>query len=349
MGWAEYGTIGALQRIVQGLDFLLELKNLQIAKDREPLNYDLGAGELGVVLGRNHSGKTQLARTLAGLEEPFGGRLLLDGQDITGCSPGQRSVALVYQAFVNYPNFTVAENIASPLRARGERSSKRVARLVDEIADQLGLRDMLRRFPDQLSGGQQQRVAIARALAKAPRLLVLDEPLVNLDLKLRESFAVELRELMHRQGTAALYTTTDPREAFNLGDSVLLLENHQRVQAGTPLELYLHPASEAAADLMSDPGVNVWLNAGVRHAVRPEELDLQPGAASDVKFAVRLLSTETNGQETFLHVQTDSGAHWVARVAGLPVGLREGAELSLFAPADAVMRFAEPVQGAARG
>ena len=320
---------------------MLKLQNVQLADGRSPLNYELGDGELAVVLGRNHSGKTRLARTIAGLQAPLSGALLLDGEDITRHSPGERSVSLVYQAFVNYPNLTVAQNIASPMRARGEYSTDRVA----ELARQLGLEELLDRLPDQLSGGQQQRVAIARALAKRPRVLVLDEPLVNLDFKLRESFAAELREVMRQRGTAAVYTTSDPREAFNLADVVLLLDDHEVVQAGAPLDVYLQPANAAAADLMSDPGVNLWRDGGVLRGVRPEQLELQAADAADVEFPVTLLSVETDGQETFLHVQPRWDNHWVARVEGLPRGLREGATMTLYAPADAILTFAGAADG----
>jgi glycerol transport system ATP-binding protein len=316
-------------------DPVLELKNLQLAEGSAPLNFELRDGAVGVVLGRNHSGKTRLARTVAGLDEPVAGRLLLDGEDITDLSPGRRSVGLVYQEFVNYPNLTVAQNIASPLRARGRRRNARVR----EIAAQLGLSETLQRLPQQLSGGQQQRVAIARALAKNPRVLVLDEPLANLDFKLRESFASELRELMHRQGTAALYTSSDPREAFNLGDVVLLLDNHELIQMGSPLQVYMEPVSELAADLMSDPGINRWRRHGVLHGLRPEQLELQASGPDDLEFVVTLLSIETNGQETFLHVQPAWDEHWVARVDGLPQGLHEGTSISLFALAGSVMTF----------
>lgn len=321
---------------------MLELRGLQLAEGCAPLNFELRDGELGVVLGRNHSGKTRLARTVAGLQAPLAGQLWLDGKEITDDPPGRRSVGLVYQAFVNYPNLTVAQNIASPMRARGEPATPRVA----ELAAQLGLSDTLQRLPEQLSGGQQQRVAIARALAKDPRVLVLDEPLVNLDFKLRETFAAELRELMRQRGTAALYTSSDPREAFNLADVVLLLDGHELVQVGSPLQVYLDPVSEVAADLMSDPGVNLWRADGVLHGVRPEQLQLRPADSHDVEFAVTLLSIETNGQETFLHVQPNWDGHWVARVDGFPQGLSEGDSMSLFASADSVMKFGA---GAARG
>ncbi len=327
----EYGTIRRIEEAG-----LLELKDLSLAEDRAPLNFQLGDTQVGVVLGRNHSGKTRLARTVAGLQAPVAGQVFLDGVDVTDQDPARRSVGLVYQAFVNYPTLTVAQNIASPLVARREAPGERVA----QLAALLGLEDVLERLPSQLSGGQQQRVAIARALAKRPRLLVLDEPLVNLDFKLRESFAVELAALMREQGTAALYTTTDPREAFNLADTVLLLHDHQLVQAGAPMDVYQSPASVQAADLMSDPAVNVWRKDSAVYALRPEQLELERGHPDDVEFQVQVLSVETNGYETFLHVRPKWQEHWVARVVGMPQ-VRADASISLFAAVDAVMTFGE--------
>jgi len=289
---------------------------------------------------------------VAGLVAPLAGSLLLDGEDITRQSPGQRSVGLVYQAFVNYPNLTVAQNIASPLLGRPMRWRGRQARRartqgrVAELAAQLGLSEILHRYPEQLSGGQQQRVAIARALAKDARLLVLDEPMVNVDFKLRESFTADLRDLLRRRGTSALYTTSDPREAFNLADVVMLFDRHELVQVGSPLEVYLNPVSAVAADLMSDPGVNLWRDQGALHGVRPEQLELQASSPTDVEFPVQLLSMETNGQQTFLHVRSDWAEHWVARLDEFPAGLVEGTSMPLFASADAIMTFRErPTRG----
>jgi len=266
----------------------------------------------------------------------------LDGEEIGQLPPGKRPVALVYQSFVNYPNLTVAENIASPLRASGAPRAQRRAR-VDELARQLGIFELLERYPEQLSGGQQQRVAIARALAKRARVLVLDEPLVNLDFKLREAFEGELRGLLRAEDLVVVYTTSDPRDAFNLADEVLLLDQHALLQAGAPVEVYRHPSCLAAADLMSDPGINCWHRDDVLHGVRPEQLSVVAAGPDDLAFQAELLSLETNGSQTFLHCRVDV-QHWVARVDGLLLGEgapRVGETVELFATADAVLRFPE--------
>ena len=230
-----------------------------------PVSHRFAPGAITVVLGRNRSGKTRLCRLIAGLEQPASGRIELDGRDITRLPPGRRDVAMVYQAFVNYPHLTVFDNIASPLRAQRAGRDVIDAR-VTEIAARLGLSELLDRLPAQLSGGQQQRVAIGRALAKGARVLVLDEPLVNLDYKLREELEVELRNMLTDGELTVVYTTSDPRDAFNLGDEVVLLEEGRILQSGPPLAVYRAPASEAAANLMSDPGVNRCRNSLSRNS-----------------------------------------------------------------------------------
>ncbi len=292
-----------------------------------------------MVLGRNRSGKSRLCRVIAGLEPAAGGRVELDGKDQSRKSPGRRSVALVYQAFVNYPNLSVFDNIASPLRAQ-RRPAAEVRERVRTIARQLQLDALLERLPAALSGGQQQRLAIGRALAKSARVLVLDEPLVNLDYKLREALEFELRAMLRAEDLAVIYTTSDPRDAFNLGDEVVLLDRGCKLQSGTPLEVYERPLTLAAADLMSDPGVNSLIEAGQACAVRPEHLTLNPEGADSRAFQMQVLSVETNGSETYLH-GTVEGLHWVARLRGLHrVG--SGQTASLYAPREAVLRFPLP-------
>lgn len=307
-----------------------------------PLSHEFTAGAISVILGRNRAGKTQLCRLIAGLEAPARGRILIDGADVTRMPPGRRSVALVYQAFVNYPNLTVFENIASPLRAQrvGEPV---VCERVETIAAQLQLSSLLARRPDQLSGGQQQRLAIGRALAKSARILVMDEPLVNLDYKLREALEVELRTMLHDQALTVIYTTSDPRDAFNLGDEVLLLDDHRLLQAGPPLAVYEHPASPAAAELMSDPGVNRLGEGAATAIVRPEQLSLRAPAAASRAFQMVVLSVETNGSETYLH-GTVGDAHWVARLQGLH-RIDAGQTVTLHATEEAVLRFDGAVHG----
>jgi len=301
-----------------------------------PVSHRFASGAITVVLGRNRSGKTRLCRLIAGLEQPASGRIELDGRDITRLPPGRRDVAMVYQAFVNYPHLTVFDNIASPLRAQRAGRDVIDAR-VTEIAARLGLSELLDRLPAQLSGGQQQRVAIGRALAKGARVLVLDEPLVNLDYKLREELEVELRNMLTDGELTVVYTTSDPRDAFNLGDEVVLLEEGRILQSGPPLAVYRAPASEAAANLMSDPGVNRCRNGSRVCVVRPEHLRIEPVPGAERCFELAVLTVETNGSETYLH-GTVAGEHWVAKLPGLH-RIEPGEQVLLRAPADAVLEF----------
>ncbi|MEQ8859784.1 MAG: ABC transporter ATP-binding protein [Pseudomonadales bacterium] len=307
-----------------------------------PFRHEFASGSIAVVLGRNRSGKTELCRLIAGLATPASGSIVLDGVDVTRTPPGQRSVALVYQAFVNYPNLSVFENIASPLRAR-RLAEAAIRERVERIAVQLQLAPLLERRPDQLSGGQQQRLAVGRALAKGARVLVLDEPLVNLDYKLREALELELRGMLHAESLVVIYTTSDPRDAFNLGDEVLLLDDHRLLQCGRPVEVYERPCSPAAADLMSDPGINRFRDGECTGIVRPEHLGLQAPAAAGREFAMVVLSVETNGSETYLH-GTVGDDHWVAKLKGLH-RVAAGARITLHATAQSVLRFEDSRDG----
>lgn len=325
---------------------MLELRDLVLKSGAGPISHLFPAGRITVVLGRNHSGKTLFCRTLAGLADPLSGDLLLDGRSLIGVGPGKRSVALVYQAFVNYPNWTVFENIASPLVAAGEPRAVIDSRVRD-IAARLGIEALLERHPDALSGGQQQRLAIGRALAKNARLLVMDEPLVNLDFKLRERLQLELTELLKGLELAVIYTSSDPRDAFALGDELVLMADHQVLQSGSPLDVYRAPVSVAAADLMSDPRVNrVPDGNGV---LRPEHLSLHRGEASDLAFGAEVIGCETNGSETFVHCRPDGldpDDHWVARLEGL-TRVTPGSRLSLYAPRENLMTFPDGSAGSA--
>ncbi len=315
---------------------MLNLDNVRLTATSKPLSYEFRQGCITVVLGRNGAGKTRLCRLVAGLEPCPGGDILIDGERVNDLSPGKRSVALVYQAFVNYASLTVEENIASPIRAAKRSKEERRARVL-EIAKQLQLTDLLDRYPEELSGGQQQRVAIGRALAKSAKVLVLDEPLVNLDFKLRELLEVQLRELLVREALTVIYTTSDPRDAFNLADDLVLLHEHQVVQTGAPLEVYRQPVNTQAADLMSDPGVNRLEKGGSTHLVRPEHLSLERSDHTDTAFSARLLSAETSGSETFLHCVV-ANEHWVARLDGLHE-LDIGTEFTLYAHRNSVLSF----------
>ena len=310
----------------------LSIKNVRLfQKAKHGFDHDFAAGELTVVLGGNQSGKTNLCRLLAGLPTNASGEVWYQEQDWTSLRPQKRSVALVFQAFVNYPNWTVAQNIASPLMAKQLDASER-KRIVARLAQTLGISELLQRLPSELSGGQQQRVAIARALAQQADVLVLDEPLVNLDYKLREALVLELKTLLAETGATVIYTSTDPRDAFALGDQVLLLHEQSVLQSGTPLGLYQSPKCLAAARLMSDPGVNLLpgpnFNGGEQcSAIRPEHVLLPGEAVQDcadtISFHMRVDSIERSGDETFLHGQVSKDGElqdeqrWVVRRPGM--------------------------------
>ena len=296
-------------------------------------------GAITVVLGRNNSGKTRLARAIAGLEPSPPGTVAIDGIDVSGADARRRPVGLVYQAFVNYPNWNVFRNIASPLIAQGVEAGA-ASGTVRKLARRLHIDELLDRLPHELSGGQQQRVAIARALAKGSRVLVMDEPLVNLDYKLRERLESQLRELLLEQGLVVVYTTSDPRDAFSLGDEVVLLDERQKLQSGTPLDVYGSPQSMRAADLMSNPAVN-RLETG--NALRPEHLFLNRRTPNDLCFEGQLEGAETSGAETWLHCRVQN-RHWVARLAGMlhpPVG----ANVTLYANTADLLRFGDQPTG----
>jgi len=208
-------------------------------------------GELVCLLGPSGSGKTTVLLIVAGLEEPTAGEVLLDGIRVNGLPPRQRSVGLVFQNYALYPNMSVGENIAFPLRLKGVSRSDR-ARRVLEVARMLGIDHLLDRQPWQLSGGQQQRVALARALVKQPRLLLLDEPLSNLDPLLRRSAREEVRLLQRRLGLTTVWVTHDQDEAMTVADRLAVLRDGRLLQYGPPLEVYRRPLDPFVAELLGE-------------------------------------------------------------------------------------------------
>ena len=315
---------------------MIRVTSLRLKEDK-PGCQDLqfSKGSINVVLGRNRSGKTALCRTLAGLPGPACGDLEIDGRAYeANQAPGSRPVALVYQAFVNYPHWTVEQNIASPLVADGVEDNVRVC----ELAELLQIGHLLDRLPSELSGGQQQRLAIARALAKSPDLLVMDEPFVNIDYKLREALVAELRLLTDEVGVTLLYATSDPADAMGLADQLFLIGDHEIIQRGEPLHLYQNPLSFDAADLMSDPGVNAYDNG---EYVRPEHLRLVRTESAGLCVAGKITGVETNGAETFVHADVSvpiGNQSWVARQRGM-LDVLVGQEAWLWADAADVLNL----------
>lgn len=288
---------------------------------------ELVPGSVNVLLGPTMAGKTSLMRLMAGLDKPSEGRILEDGRDVTGQSVRRRDVAMVYQQFINYPSFTVFDNIASPLR-RGGVERAEIERRVREAAERLHIEAFLERLPAELSGGQQQRTALARALVRDARLLLLDEPLVNLDYKLREELREDLRALFSKSETMVVYATTEPAEALLLNGNIIVVAEGRVLQSGPTLQVYNNPASTRVGHVFSDPPMNMAageVSAGAAaiagdvrlplqahlsslgegaytFGVRASHLSLSRTAADDIEIDGTVDLAEVSGSETFVHV-----------------------------------------------
>ncbi|WP_374587032.1 ABC transporter ATP-binding protein [Ideonella dechloratans] len=296
------------------------------------------AGAVTVLLGATQAGKTSLMRIMAGLDVPSTGRVSVDGQDVTGLPVRQRNVAMVYQQFINYPSMTVYDNIASPLRLGG-RPAAEIDRQVRALAERLHIGVFLERLPAELSGGQQQRVALARALAKGAPLMLLDEPLVNLDYKLREELREELCQLFASGQGTVVYATTEPAEALLLGGWTAVMDQGELLQYGPTAEVFHHPRSIRVARAFSDPPMNLLpaqaTEGGLQLAggpalalalppteqraltvgVRASALRVAP-RAGDVALAGTVELAEISGSDTFVHVLTAVG-ELVAQLTGV--------------------------------
>jgi glycerol transport system ATP-binding protein len=285
---------------------------------------------------------------MAGLDRPSEGHISTHSRNVTNLSVRRRNVAMVYQQFVNYPNFTVFENIASPLKVAGV-DRKEIDRRVREVAEMLHLGDCLHRLPAELSGGQQQRTALARALVKEAELLLLDEPLVNLDYKLREELRLEFRNLLTSRDAIVVYATAEPYEALALGGDTLVVDEGRVLQQGPAAAVYHRPANVRTAQLLSDPPMNVvtgrleeaamqlgedepvarpehlrGLPNGPYHlGVRPSHVLTKRRDPSDIEIRTRVELAEINGSATSIHFE-HGGSSWVSRRDGVqPFGVDE--------------------------
>jgi glycerol transport system ATP-binding protein len=289
-----------------------------------------------VLLGATQAGKTSLMRIMAGLDVPSSGRVLVDGQDVVGVPVRERNVAMVYQQFINYPSMKVRDNIASPMKLRGD---KNIAQRVQALAEKLHIDMFLDRYPTELSGGQQQRVALARALAKGAPLMLLDEPLVNLDYKLREELREELGALFANGDSTVIYATTEPGEALLLGGYTAVMDAGELLQYGPTAEVFHNPKSLRVARAFSDPPMNL-MNAtrestGVQLLGGPlmaltlpststPQLTLGMRASAvrthaqsgDIAIGGRVELAEISGSDTFVHVATGMG-NLVAQLTGV--------------------------------
>src|SRR5882724_10302141 len=331
-GSTRAGMTVTLENMTRAVDGIPTIRNVSLTLER---------GTVSVLLGPTLSGKTSIMRLLAGLDRPTTGRVLVDGKDVTGFDVRQRSVAMVYQQFINYPSLTVYENIASPLRVQG-RPREEIDRRVQEAAKLLQLGPYLNRTPLQLSGGQQQRTAIARALVKGADLVLLDEPLANLDYKLREELRAELPRIFEASGAIFVYATTEPSEALLLGGRSVCMWEGEILQAGDTPKVYRHPDTLRVAQVFSDPPLNVVRaekrdgviqyasgvvapatglyakldNGEYRVGFRAHQLELANGQPGRHVFPATVTVTEITGSESFVHLTRDD-LNWVAVLHGV--------------------------------
>jgi ABC-type sugar transport system ATPase subunit len=303
------------------------------------LALDVAAGEFMVLLGPSGCGKTTILRLIAGLEEPSGGEILIDGVRVNDLPPRDRDVAMVFQNYALYPHLTVRENIAFPLRMRSVPAPQR-ARQVAEVAAMLELSELLDRKPAQLSGGERQRVALGRAVVRRPKVFLFDEPLSNLDAKLRVQMRAELVRLHRSLGATMIYVTHDQVEAMTMGQRIAVLSKGALQQVGTPAEIYERPASAFVAAFIGNPGMNLIAEPGGDGrrllGFRPEDGALGPPEGALAAGAVALV--EPLGSETLVHLRLGSGETVVARVRGAPIPALE-ARAGVHVPVERLHRF----------
>ncbi len=306
-----------------------------------PTDIELHKGTMNVLLGPTSAGKTSLMRLMAGLDKPDTGKIYWEDQDVTKHRVQDRDIAMVYQQFVNYPSMTVYDNIASPLKLQ-KKSAAEVDAKVQEMADLLQLTSILDRKPAEISGGQQQRCAMARALAKDVGLVLMDEPLANLDYKLREELRVEIPRLFEASGSIFVYATTEPEETLLLGGNTATLWEGRITQFGNAMDVYRGPVDETTARVYSDPPMN-FISVAKEGAVirfpdgqstklrddlvnlpdadyqigfRAHHLETGDNMDGVIEFDANLIVTELTGSDTFVHVDT-MNERWIGLVPGL--------------------------------
>jgi ABC-type sugar transport system ATPase subunit len=313
------------------------------------VSLDVADGEFAVFVGPSGCGKSTLLRSIAGLEGIGAGRISIGGRDVTALAPSERDVAMVFQSYALYPHMTVRENMDFGMKINNFSPEERKARIA-EAARILQLEEYLERKPAQLSGGQRQRVAIGRAIVKKPKVFLFDEPLSNLDAKLRVQMRVELEALHRELGATMIYVTHDQVEAMTMADKIVVLNGGRIEQVGAPLDLYHRPATEFVAGFIGAPAMN-FLDVAARDAssvayaghaisappgaagaarigIRPEHVVIRPAGEGNIDLGVTL--RETLGGDAYLYARTETGNTLVIRAEGdtvLDAGARIGADL----------------------
>ena len=339
---------------------MLQIDHLTTAKAKvclDNVSFLFEAGNIYTILGRTGAGKTELLRALMGLNPLTNGDIKLDNENITKRPIRDRDMSLVYQQFINYPHLSVLDNVVFPLRRQGKKKAEAQS-LASTMLTTVGLGDFLHRRPSQLSGGQQQRVALARAMVKQSRILMLDEPLANLDYKLREQLREEFPRLVaDNQESVILYTTTEPREAMELGNTMIVMHDGEIIASGPPADLFAHPPTKDTASVISDPPIS-FISGFVRGQVLyfgegqlapseglrlppdgPVTIALRPDAIEpDGAFTAKIGLSEFSGSQTIIHLDFDFGRA-IMMVEGIET-FKSGDNLSISIQAEQIMLFA---------
>ena len=342
----------------------LELRNVEKKIGQETHIYEtnlkLEKNTINVLLGSTLAGKTTLMQIMAGLDKPTNGEIWFNEKNVTGVKVQKRNVSMVYQQFINYPNFNVYDNIASPLKITGVDTNE-IKNRVGKVAELLKLSPMLNKRPNELSGGQQQRTALARALVKDSDLILLDEPLANLDFKLREELREELPKLFEDRDCIVVYATTEPSDALLIGGYTATLLEGKIVQHGKTLEVYNKPNSLQSAQVFSDPPMNItkiekkgdncsFINNNIRWkiklnikdgnyqvGIRPHNITTYKEGKNSIEIKGKVLISELSGSESLIHF-TNGELSWVSLSNGV-FQKNVGEEMSLYMNTDEFIYF----------
>jgi len=316
---------------------------------------------INILLGSTLAGKTTLMQIMAGLDKPTSGEIWFNNKNVTGEAVQKRNVSMVYQQFINYPNFTVYDNIASPLKITGIGSDE-IKKKVGEVSEILKLSSMLSKKPNELSGGQQQRTALARALIKDSGLILLDEPLANLDFKLREELREELPKLFENRDCIVVYATTEPSDALLIGGNTATLMEGKVIQYGKTIDVYNKPKNLISAKVFSDPPINIsdvkksgdtfslvqdsvkWNAKNInlkdgkyKVGIRPHNITTYKEGNNSVEIKGKILISELSGSESLIHFR-NSNLDWVSLSSGIHQ-MNVGQEAKLYMNTDEFLYF----------
>ena len=345
----------------------LELKNVEkkVGQDIQiySTNLRLEKNTINILLGSTLAGKTTLMQIMAGIDKPTNGEIWFNEKNVTGVPVQKRVVSMVYQQFINYPNFSVFDNIASPLKITGINSDE-IKKRVGQVSELLKLSGMLNKKPNELSGGQQQRTALARALVKESGLILLDEPLANLDFKLREELREELPKLFENRECIVVYATTEPSDALLIGGNTATLMEGRVVQYGKTIDVYNKPKNLISARVFSDPPINIsdikkngdtfslsqdsvkWKSTKVnikdgnyKVGIRPYNITTYKEGNNSVEIKGKVLISELSGSESLIHFR-NSNLNWVSLSNGT-YQMKVGQEAKLYMNVDEFIYFDE--------